>query len=127
MTADAVAGTLRSSRNLEGYRIEIQASGGLVTLTGALGNPAQKAEVLDRARHVAGVSGVIDQLQVSNDTQSARSSINPTRALAQHGRRRHVGGDIELSMAGTSDRSSPGTAGGDRSVPAAPYPKVPQG
>ena len=37
VTADAVAGTLRSSRNLNGYRIEIQASGGLVTLTGASG------------------------------------------------------------------------------------------
>ncbi len=32
LTADAVAGTLRSSRNLAGYRIEIQARDGVVTL-----------------------------------------------------------------------------------------------
>ena len=46
MTADAVAGTLRMSRNLEGYRIEIQASGGLVTLTGAAGEPRSESRSL---------------------------------------------------------------------------------
>ena len=84
LTADAVAGTLRMSRNLEGYRIEIQASGGLVTLTGALGNPAQKAEVLDRARQVAGVSGIVDQLQVSNDTAVRPVQYQPNPRLAYH-------------------------------------------
>jgi len=92
LTADAVAGTLRSSRNLEGYRIEIQASGGLVTLTGALGNPAQKAEALDRARQVAGVSGVVDQLQISNDTavRPVQYQTNPRLAY----RPGSVGGDM---------------------------------
>jgi BON domain len=94
LTADAVAGTLRRSRNLEGYRIEIQASGGLVTLTGALGNPAQKAEVLDRARQVAGVSAVVDQLEISNDTavRPVQYQPNPRLALGHHPRA--VGGDV---------------------------------
>ena len=55
-TADAVAGTLRSSRNLAGYRIEIQAREGVVTLSGELASPAQKAEALARAEYVAGVA-----------------------------------------------------------------------
>ena len=55
LTADAVAGTLRASRNLAGHRIEIQARDGVVTLTGELGSPAQKAEALARAQYVAGV------------------------------------------------------------------------
>jgi hypothetical protein len=86
LTADAVAGTLRTSRNLEGYRIEIQASGGLVTLTGALGNPAQKAEVLARARQVAGVSAVVDQLEIINDTAVRPVQYQPDQRLAFHPR-----------------------------------------
>ena len=44
LTADSVAGTLRASRGLAGHRIEIQARDGVVTLTGELETPAQKAE-----------------------------------------------------------------------------------
>jgi hypothetical protein len=67
LTADAVAETLRASRNLAGYRIEIQTQDGMVTLTGTLESPIQKAEAIARARYVAGVRGVVDQLQVTND------------------------------------------------------------
>jgi hypothetical protein len=67
LTADAVANSLRGSRGLETHRIEIQAQGGFVTLSGTLAHPGEKAEVLGRAQRVAGVRGVIDQLQVSND------------------------------------------------------------
>jgi BON domain len=67
VTADSVAGTLRSSRDLAGYRIEIQARDGVVTLTGELGSPAQKAEALARTQYVAGVRSVVDHLLVSND------------------------------------------------------------
>src|SRR5262249_21238482 len=66
-TANAVAGTLRSSRNLAGYRIEIEAREGLVTLRGALESPAQKAEAIARTRYVTGVRGVVDQIRVTND------------------------------------------------------------
>ncbi len=63
-TADAVAGSLRSSRALAGHRIEIIARDGVVTLSGTLANPNQKTEALARAGRVAGVFGVVDQLKV---------------------------------------------------------------
>jgi hypothetical protein len=81
-TADAVAGTLRASRNLAGYRIEIQAQGGVVTLTGALASPSQKAEALARAQYVAGVRGVVDQLQVVNDGSVRTVQYQPSQGLA---------------------------------------------
>jgi hypothetical protein len=81
LTADAVAGTLRASRNLAGYRIEIQARDGLVTLTGTLESPAQKAEAVARARYVAGVRGVVDQLQISNDRSVRVAQYRPNSML----------------------------------------------
>ncbi len=73
-TANAVAGTLRSSQNLAGYRIEIMAREGLVTLRGALETPAQKAEAIARTRYIKGVRGVVDELRVSND-----AAVSPVR------------------------------------------------
>ncbi len=73
-TANAVAGTLRTSRNLAGYRIEIMAREGLVTLRGALETPAQKAEAIARTRSIAGVRGVVDELRVTND-----NAVSPVR------------------------------------------------
>jgi BON domain len=67
-TADSVASALRVSRNLSGSRIEIEAQGGLVTLTGQLATPSLKAEAVARARGVAGVEGVMDRLQVADRT-----------------------------------------------------------
>jgi hypothetical protein len=78
-TADAVASALRSSRNLAGYRIEIQAQGGMVTLTGALASPSQRAEALARAKYVAGVRGIVDQLQVVNDGSVRTVQYQPTQ------------------------------------------------
>jgi hypothetical protein len=66
-TADAVAGSLRSSRALAGRRIEIMARDGVVTLSGTLANAAQKSEALARAGRISGVYGVVDQLQVGGD------------------------------------------------------------
>ena len=66
-TANAVAGTLRSSRNLAGYRIEIEAREGMVTLRAALETPAQKAEVIARTRSIAGVRSIVDGIRVTND------------------------------------------------------------
>jgi len=119
VTADAVAGTLRSSRNLEGYRIEIQASGGLVTLTGALGQPAQKAEALDRARRVAGVSGVIDQLQISNDMAVRPVQYQTNPGLAYRGG--PAGGDMIYGNA------TPGQTPAGTVVPGGPIPEGPAG
>ncbi len=136
LTADAVAGTLRSSRNLEGYRIEIQASGGLVTLTGALGSPAQKAEVLDRARQVAGVSAVVDQLEISNDSAVRPVQYQPNPMLAYGGGNVPsgpvsggtigTGGPIPegpAGMAGATQASQPGLP--NYAWPSyAPYPNI---
>jgi len=90
MTADAVAGSLRASRSLAGYRIEIQARDGLVTLTGSLGNSTQKAEALARAQQVTGVLGVVDQLQVAGDQSVRPVQYQPEVALGHH--RRYDGG-----------------------------------
>jgi hypothetical protein len=81
LTADAVAATLRASRNLAGYRIEIQTHDGLVILTGTLESPAQKAEAVARTRYVAGVRGVVDQLQVTNDGAVRTVQYQPNRMI----------------------------------------------
>jgi hypothetical protein len=84
MTADSVAGALRVSRTLSGSRIEIDAENGLVTLTGMLATPAQKAEALARAQRVAGVSGVVDRLQVRDRTVMP-AQYQPQVAMGHHG------------------------------------------
>jgi hypothetical protein len=96
MTADAVAGTLRSSQNLAGYRIEIQAREGVVTLTGVLESPVLKSEALARTRYVAGVRQVVDQLQVANDRSVRTVQYQPNQGLAYgHGRAgTPIGGDV---------------------------------
>jgi BON domain len=96
LTADSVAGTLRASRNLAGHRIAIQARNGVVTLTGELGSPAQKAEALARTQYVAGVRSVVDQLSVSNESAVRTVQYQPNPALAyglgHHGGQ--FGGDV---------------------------------
>jgi hypothetical protein len=82
LTADAVAGTLRASRNLSGHRIEIQAQDGVVTLTGELGTSTQKAEALARVQYVTGVRNVVDQLRVSNENGVRTVQYQPNPALA---------------------------------------------
>jgi hypothetical protein len=90
VTANAVAGSLRSSRVLAGQRIEIMAVDGVVTLSGTLASPAQKTEALSRASGVAGVFGVVDQLQVA-DRSVRPAQYQPELALG-HFRRNYDGG-----------------------------------
>jgi BON domain len=85
MTANAVAGSLRSSRVLARHRIEIMARDGVVTLSGTLTSPAQKSDALARAGRVQGVYGVIDQLQVS-DRSVRPAQYEPQLALGHHRR-----------------------------------------
>jgi BON domain len=82
LTADSVAGTLRASSDLAGNRIEIEARDGVVTLTGELGSPAQKAEALARTQYVAGVRGVVDHLRVANENAIRTVQYQPNPALA---------------------------------------------
>jgi hypothetical protein len=120
MTADAVAGTLRASRNLEGYRIEIRARDGLVTLTGTLGSPAQKAEALARAQNVAGVTGVIDQLQVGGDRSVLPVQYQPEQLALGHHRRQYDGGGYDMG-AGMPINAAP------TNISNAPVPEGPAG
>jgi BON domain len=92
MTADDVAGSLRSSRALKGHRIDVMAADGVVTLSGTLSSPDQKADALARAGRVPGVIGVIDQLQVS-DRSVRPAQYQPMLALGHHRRRNYDGGE----------------------------------
>ena len=104
MTANAVAGSLRSSRALAGHRIEIMARDGVVTLSGTLASPAQKSEALARAGRVAGrvrrgrpapgrrpigPPGPVSAQQFSRSSTSP--SYQPELALGHH-RRNYDGG-----------------------------------
>jgi hypothetical protein len=119
-TADAVAGSLRSSRALAGHRIEIMARDGVVTLSGTLASPIQKSEALARASRVSGVYGVVDQLQVAGDRSVRPVQYQPELALG-HRRRNYDGGAPMYDAAATQPMTSaPETTGG-------PVPEGPAG
>ncbi|MHB1561662.1 MAG: BON domain-containing protein, partial [Isosphaeraceae bacterium] len=107
MTADAVAGSLRSSRSLAGHRIEIVARDGVVTLSGKLVTPAQKSEALARAGRVGGVYGVVDQLQVGDRSVRA-AQYQPEVALGHHRRNYDGGAPIyDAGMTGPATNAAP--------------------
>jgi hypothetical protein len=64
-TADAVAKSLRGSRSLSGYRIEVETNDGVATLSGVVATAAHKKEAVTRARRAAGVTSVVDKLVVA--------------------------------------------------------------
>jgi hypothetical protein len=109
LTANAVAGTLRASRNLAGYRIEIETREGLVTLRGSLETPAQKSEAIARTRYVNGVRGVVDQLRVTNDNAVNMAQYQPNQMLAYG-----AGGGYQGGTAGgiSYGPGRPGATGG---------------
>jgi BON domain len=116
LTADAVARTLRSSRNLAGYRIEIETREGMVMLKGTLATPAQKAETVARAQRVVGVRSVVDQLQVTNDgpIQTVQYQPNPGLAFNHGGAMGAPGMGAQFSgapMAGGTVTGGPITTG----------------
>ncbi len=117
MTADAVAGALRSSRSLSGRRIEIMARDGVVTLSGTLASPAQKSEALARAGRVAGVFGVVDQLQVG-DRSVRPAQYEPQLALGHH--HRNYDGGAPMYDVGAPTGVSSGAATGTGPVPEGP-------
>ena len=122
MTADAVAGSLRASQSLAGYRIEIRARDGLVTLTGSLGSPVQKAEALARVQQVAGVAGVIDQLKVADERTVLPVQYQPEMALGHHFRN-YDGGGYGYDMGA----GAPVTAAATSSNSGGPMPEGPAG
>ena len=82
-TANSVATALRSSPNLIQYRIEIETRDGVTTLAGTVATLAQKAEAINRARSVAGVKAVVDEINVGNDDPVRRVQYQPMMAPNQ--------------------------------------------
>jgi hypothetical protein len=128
LTADAVASALRASRNLAGYRIEIQVRDGLVILTGALDRPAQKAEAMARARHIDGVRGVIDQLQVTDDraVRTVQYQVN-TAPVYQQGNIGGAGGGVVSGAGNIAGASPAGTVVTGPVSDGGPVPEGPAG
>jgi hypothetical protein len=93
-TANAVAGALRSSQALSGYRIEIETREGTVTLSGTVATPAQKAEAVARVQAVPGVVAVSDQLKLASDSRVQPVQYQPPQVAmgGHHGRFGGAGG-----------------------------------
>ncbi|WP_197490785.1 BON domain-containing protein [Planctomyces sp. SH-PL62] len=85
VVADSVAGALRTSRTLASTRIEIEAQGGLVTLSGVAASPEIKSEALSRAQRVAGVTGVVDHIQVGDQAVRPAQYVPQQVAMGGHG------------------------------------------
>jgi hypothetical protein len=124
MTADAVAGSLRSGRALARHRIDIMAVDGVVTLSGTLSSPDQKADALARAGRVPGVVGVIDQLQVS-DRSVRPAQYQPQLALGH--RRRNYDGGASMYDGGAGTASGAATASDAAMNTGGPVPEGPAG
>jgi hypothetical protein len=126
-TADAVAGSLRASRGLSGYRIEIEARDGLVTLSGSVRTQAQKSEALARAQSVAGVAGVIDQIQVTHDR-----GVRPVQYQTAFGGHGGLGGGVIYDgapgmMGSATGPGMMGSATGPATMDPGPVPEGPAG
>jgi len=133
-TANAVAGSLRSSQNLAGYRIEIEARSGLVTLRGALETPAQKAEAIARTRYIAGVRGVVDQLRVTNDNAVSTVRYQPGGGISYGpGGRGYANGPVNGGYAngpvngGVNYGGGSGPVSGGPAYDGSPVPEGPAG
>ena len=84
VVADSVAGALRASRTLASTRLEIEAQGGTVTLSGVAATADLKTEAIARVQRVAGVTGVVDQITVS-DSSVRPAQYVPQVAMGGHG------------------------------------------
>lgn len=83
--ADSVAGSLRGSKALAATRIEIEAQGGLVTLKGVAATPEIKGEAIERARRVAGVTGIVDGITVGDQSVRPAQYVPQQVAMGGHG------------------------------------------
>jgi len=99
-TADAVASSLRQSRALSGYRIEIETRDGVATLTGTVATAAQKAEAIARAQRTLGVVGVADQLTVGGDNRVRPVQYQPQQVAMNGGLLQRRGGNASEVMGG---------------------------
>jgi hypothetical protein len=114
-TANAVATSLRQSPTLSRYRIEIETRNGVVSLTGAVATPAQRAEALARARMVPGVKTVSDHIAVAGD-RNVRPVRYQSPQAGMYGQNTGMGvGGGEVIYNGPT--SMPGQPGGVYSGP----------
>lgn len=65
--ADELAQTVRTSGRFQNYLVDVEANGGVVTLTGHVQDRAQHTELMNIARRMPGVVAVNDKVQVSAD------------------------------------------------------------
>lgn len=63
--ADELAAAYKSSGQIHDYAVEIEADGGVVTLTGTVANDAQRASLLNLTRRFPGVVAVNDKVVAS--------------------------------------------------------------
>jgi hypothetical protein len=113
-TANAVAESLKASKALSRYRIEIEAIDGKVTLSGRVNNSVQRAEAIARAQRVTGVAAVIDQLSVASDRRVRPAQYQT--ALGGHHMQGNPGGEVIYDGA-------PGGMGPAPTVPVGPMPE----
>jgi hypothetical protein len=105
MVADSVAGAIGGSRALASTRIEIEAQGGMVTLSGVAASRELKTEAIARAQNVAGVLGVVDHIKVGDRTVRPAQYVPQQVAHGHH----HGGGAM---MGGDVINMSDGNVGG---------------
>lgn len=86
--ADAIAHQVRSSGQLQGYRIEVAVGAGTAELSGFVGDDDQRAEAARLAHSVPGVNRVVNRLQVGEQDQVtatqyplAQEALPPPRRL----------------------------------------------
>lgn len=119
-TANAVASALKASPALSSYRIEIETNRGLVTLTGAVANVAQKRDAVALVGKVRGVTGVVDQIMVKD------ARVRPVQyqvAMGGHGHHGNAGMIESAPMEGGAITSAPTMMPPDGS----PLPEGPAG
>ncbi|MDX2036361.1 MAG: BON domain-containing protein [Isosphaeraceae bacterium] len=104
-TANAVAKAIKTDATLAGYRIEIEAQDGLVTLSGGVASTQAKTQAVLVAGKVAGVNGVVDKMTVVGDARvrpaQYQMAMGGGRFLGHGGHAGAVGGGaIDGGMVG---------------------------
>lgn len=78
--ADELAGRLNQSGQLKGYYVDIEADGGVVTLTGTVADSAQKAAIEHAVRQHPGVISTLSRLEVASPATLVVANYEPAGA-----------------------------------------------
>lgn len=81
-TADDLAAMVRSSGGLEGYAVDIEVDGGVVTLSGTVADGEQRAALFNLVRRHPGVVSVLDQVQVQAPATLVVANYQPAAPAA---------------------------------------------